>query len=58
MGTSGGTVQAMWSGTVDGNTIRGNFTYTGENGQSYYYTFTGTKATQKDLDNEKELGSR
>lgn len=55
---TGGTVQAMWSGTVDGNDIRGNFTWTNENGQSFYYTFTGSKASQKELDEEQELGSR
>jgi len=57
-GVSSGMVKAMWSGTVDGTTIRGNLTCTGENGQTYYYTFTGTKASQKELDNEQELGSR
>ena len=50
--------QAMWSGTVDGTTIRGNLTWTNENGQTMSYTFTGTKATQKEIDNEQELGSR
>jgi len=57
-GVSSGMVKAMWSGTVDGTTIRGNLTCTTENGQTYYYTFTGTKASQKELDNEQELGSR
>ena len=54
----GKAVQAMWTGSVDGNSIRGNFTWTNSNGQSFNYTFTGAKATQKDLDESQELGSR
>jgi hypothetical protein len=50
--------KAMWSGTVDGNNIRGNYTWTTPDGKSVYYTFTGTKATQKDIDDAQELGSR
>jgi hypothetical protein len=51
-------VRAMWSGIVDGNSIRGNFSLTNNEGRTLTYTFTGSVASQKDIDASQELGLR
>jgi hypothetical protein len=49
-------VKGVWSGIVDGNSIRGNFTWTTDDGRNIYYTFTGSTATPKEVSAEQELG--
>jgi hypothetical protein len=49
-------VDGVWSGIVDGNTIRGSFTWTTDDGRNIYYNFSGGIASQKDIDAAQELG--
>jgi hypothetical protein len=51
-------VRGMWSGIVEGNTIRGNFTWTTDDGRNLSYTFKGSAASQKEIDASRELGVR
>jgi len=46
----------MISGTVNGNSIQGTISCTKSNGTKKNYSFTGTLADQKDIDNDKEMG--
>ena len=48
--------RATWSGTVEGNKIQGNLSWTLNDGRTVSYSFTGSAATQKDLDSMQELG--
>ena len=48
----------MVSGTVTGNSIQGSITCTKSNGMTKKYSFTGSIADQKDLDNDKEMGMK
>ena len=50
--------KALWSGQIQKGTIQGFFTISDKNGENSYYFMKGAKATQEDLESEKQLGVR